>query len=78
MKVKELLTVLTKDTKVCICYTFGKGFDPAKDEVPGFVLECEITYVNSNLARCSDYDLIIHINQDEYGEKLEDYMEENK
>ena len=76
MKVKELLKILTKETRVCISHTYNKGFDPKVDEIPQFVLDSEISYVNGNLNKDCEYDLIIHIDQEKYGLDLEDYMEE--
>ena len=76
MKVKELLKVLTKETRVCISYTYNKGFDPEVDEIPQFVLDSEIIYVNPALPTWSEYDLVIHIDQNTYGAELEEYMEE--
>lgn len=78
MKVKELLAVLTKETRVVISHSFNKGFDPKKDEIPDFILESEVTYVNGDLTEWSEYDLVIHIDQNTYGVELENYMEENK
>lgn len=69
MKVKELLKVLSKDIKVAISYTFGKGYEVGQD-YPPFIDEMDVTYVTNS---SKDYDLVIHIDQSDYLQKLEEY-----
>ena len=69
MKVKELLKVLSKDIKVAISYTFNKGYEPGQD-YPPFINEMEVTYVTNN---SKNYDLVIHIDQNDFAQKLQDY-----
>ena len=75
MKVKELLKVLTKETRVCIIHT-TKDLILKWMKFPQFVLDSEIIYVNPALPTWSEYDLVIHIDQNTYGVELEEYMEE--
>lgn len=69
MKVKELLKVLSKDIKVAISYSFDKGYEVG-DEYPSFVNDLNVTYVTNN---SQYYDLVIHVDQNEYALAFEDF-----